>query len=213
MIRLAIVVEGSTEEEFVTRLLYSHLLRMDVHIHPFLLGGRGGNVTVAKLAFDMWNYKASHDAVTSFVDFYGFRDKGSLGVADLTDAVLQAIETRTSHKVDGRSVVPYVQKHEFEGLLFSDVSKFSFVGLEEGEIMALQQVRSSFPNPEEINDDKHTAPSKRIRSVFPRYRKRVYGPLVVERIGLSALRAECPGFDNWLTRLEALPENLSKTPT
>jgi len=64
LIRLAAVVEGSTEENFVTRLLYSHLLPMDVHIHPFLLGGRGGNVTVAKLALDMWDLKASHDAVT-----------------------------------------------------------------------------------------------------------------------------------------------------
>lgn len=213
MIRLAIVVEGGTEEEFVTRLLYNHLLRMDVHTHPFLLGGLGGNVTVAKLAFDMWNYKTSHDAVTSLVDFYGFRDKGPSGVTDLTDAIIQAIEARTSHRVDRRSVVPYVQMHEFEGLLFSDVSKFSFVGLGEREIMALQQIRSQFPNPEEINDDKHTAPSKRIQSLFPRYRKKVYGPLVVERIGLSAVRAECPGFDQWLTCLETLPETLSKTST
>ena len=46
MIRLAIVVEGETEEEFVKSLLAPHLRTRAVAATPHLLGG---NVTVERL--------------------------------------------------------------------------------------------------------------------------------------------------------------------
>ena len=67
MIRLAIVVEGETEEEFVKNLLTPHLQTRGVLANPHPLGG---NVTDERLASDMANYFWSYDRVTSLVDFY-----------------------------------------------------------------------------------------------------------------------------------------------
>lgn len=41
MIRLAIVVEGETEEEFVKSVLARHLRAHGVEVTPHLLGGNG----------------------------------------------------------------------------------------------------------------------------------------------------------------------------
>ena len=109
-----------------------------------------------------------------------------------------------------RAVIPYVQRHEFEGLLFSDVDSFATVGLpgiDDACLDSLRRIRIRFDTPEDINDDQATAPSKRIESLVPRYRKRLHGPLVAEATGLERIRGECPGFDGWLRRLEALAEN------
>ena len=82
MIRLAISVEGQTEEEFVKRVLAEHLRRIEVEPTPILLGrarvggAGGGNVSIERLVSDMLHLQRSFDAVTSLVDFYGFSDKG-----------------------------------------------------------------------------------------------------------------------------------------
>ena len=48
MIRLAISVEGQTEEEFVKRMLADYLWSRGVIPQPILLGGSGGDVTVER---------------------------------------------------------------------------------------------------------------------------------------------------------------------
>ena len=101
--------------------------------------------------------------------------------------------------------IPYVQRHEFEGLLFSDVSVFAgLVEAPDGSVEALQKIRSQFETPEDINDYKDTAPSKRIKKVIPRYDKRVNAPLLAVEIGLDKIRTECPRFNDWVTSLESL---------
>jgi hypothetical protein len=103
--------------------------------------------------------------------------------------------------------MPYVQRHEFEALLFSRPDAFD---LEEGwtneQRQELESIRSQFATPEDINDDPRTAPSKRLAQTFssPRYRKTLHGPLIAEQVGLDAMREACPGFAEWLSRLEAL---------
>ena len=102
-------------------------------------------------------------------------------------------------------MVPYVQRHEFEGLLFSDVEVFATqIDFPHDCVSALLTVREQFTTPEDINDHYETAPSKRLASVIPRYRKVLHGAVLAGKIGLDAIRAQCPRFDVWLTRLEAL---------
>ena len=147
----------------------------------------------------------SFDTVTSLVDFYGFRDKGNRTVDALEEHLAREIETRVS---DARRVFPYVQRHEFEGLLFSDATAFRAVahmtGMTDPDIEALAAVRRQFATPEDINDGSDTAPSKRIKHMVPRYRKSLHGPLVARAMGLPTIRAQCPRFDAWLKRLEGL---------
>ncbi len=208
MIRFAISVEGSTEEEFSKAVLAPHLRSHGIEAQPILLGrargsSRGGNVSVERLTAEMVYLYRSFDAVTSLVDFYGFRKKHVETVEELEMLLCQKIQ----HQIGSNQnrILPYVQKHEFEGLLFSGVGAFTaLTETSPQSIDLLRQVRSSFTTPEDINDNKATAPSKRIKNVIPRYRKPLHGPLVAMRIGLALIRTQCPRFDNWMTSLEGL---------
>lgn len=90
------------------------------------------------------------------------------------------------------------QVHEFEALIFSKVDVLS---------AALSPLCSRGQDKlvEAINDRAQHAPSKRILSEVPGYRKAVYGPIVASRIGLEAIRGACHHFDTWLKKLESLP--------
>ena len=89
--------------------------------------------------------------------------------------------------------------------MFSDVDAFDkLIGVSNKSIQALQNIRSQFPTPEDINDNSDTAPSKRIEKVIPRYKKKVDGPLLAMEIGLAKIRDKCPRFNGWVTNLESL---------
>ena len=202
MIRLAIVVEGETEEEFVKSVLTPHLYAQEVVATPHPIGG---NVTVDRLAYELANHFWSYDHVTSFVDFYGFRNRGQVSREHLEALIHEQVSKNIKRKWDQSRVFPYVQQYEFEGLLFSDVTVFDKLQDRPANLVEkLSAVRSSFPTPEEINDNKETHPSKRITDLMPSYQKRVDGPFLAGSIGLATLRTECPRFGRWIARLEQL---------
>lgn len=211
MIRLAISVEGQTEEGFVKEVLANHLCPLGVY--PFAIrihrarsasgcNVGGGNVSFEKLVSDMVNLSWNFNAVTSLVDYYGFKDKGERSVEGLEKDLGQEIHR---NNLGTKRVFPYVQRHEFEGLLFSDT--FAFGAIEhvaEHEIAALSDIRRQFETPEDINDHPESAPSKRILNAVQGYRKRRDGLSVARAAGLTKIRLECPRFNGWLTSLEGL---------
>lgn len=195
MTRVAISVEGQTEERFVKNILAPKLALEGVYPMPILLGA-GGDVTVERLASDMSKFVWSFDFVTSLVDFYGFRNKGSDTREDLERRIKQsAINKINRNALDDSRIFPYVQQHEFEALLFSDPRAFSILpSVTDGIVDDLLSIRSRFDNPEDIDDSPDSAPSKRIKKLIPRYGKVVAGSLVADEIGLEKIRAECPRF-------------------
>lgn len=202
MTRVAISVEGPTEEAFVKRLLVGYLEEKGIFVQPFPLHG---NITVQRLALDMANFFWSFDFVTSLVDFYGFRDKGEKTIEELEENISETIDKRIGRSWDQSRIFPYIQQYEFEGLLFSNVDGFRLVPKVDGECLTrLGQVRQQFKTPEDINDNSTTAPSKRIKALIPRYNKVLHGPLVAEETGLDRIRNECPRFNEWLSHLESL---------
>ena len=133
MIKLAIVVEGRTEVAFVKEILLNYLRRFGVDsVVPIPIrargnfGAGGGDVSVSRLVSHMVRLRRSYDAVTSLIDFYGFRGKGERSVEALQEHLAQEIQRRIP---DARRMFPYVQKHELEGLLFSDTTAFRMVAL------------------------------------------------------------------------------------
>jgi len=99
--------------------------------------------------------------------------------------------------------VPYVQMHEFEALLFSDVGKLTgVIGVECANELA--RITTEFPNPEDINDSPRTAPSHRIHGLCATYRKVLHGSIIAGRIGLDVMRQKCRHFDQWIAGLEAI---------
>jgi len=219
MIDLAIVVEGATEEVFVRNVLKAYLKckGIDVDPKPFQIGagrsGCGGNVTIDELASDMHTCYEFHrsDAVTSLVDFYGFNDEGDRSPDQLVEAIQNKIrEFSQNRELDEKFVFPYVQVHEFEGLLFSKVDRFE-EEFGQAVVEDLQEIRDEVLTPEDINNGEQTAPSKRIRDLIgKRYRKMIHGPDLAAKIGLDTIRDECPRFNAWLDRIERLPENNQK---
>ena len=211
MIRLAIAVEGQTEEDFVNQVLAPHLHTREIYSSPILLGrargnsGAGGNVTIERVASDLATNYYRFDVVTSLVDYYGFKDKGTRPVEQLEQVIGREVRERIRQDPDERKILPYVQMHEFEGLLFSEAGAFGDVlGADTSAVEQLESIRAQFSTPEDINDNPNTAPSKRIKRILPDYDKRIEGPILANAIGLPTIRAQCPRFNYWLTRLESL---------
>ena len=211
MVRIAIVVEGQTEFEFVSRVLAPGLWEGEVYLFPSLIGRRGGNVSVDSLAADMVGRISSFDYVTSLVDFYGFRGKGDLTCDALEEHINAAVAGRVHRPQVQPRVFAYVQQYEFEGLPFSNVNVFESELIAPDEcVEQLRTIRENVSSPEDINDSSDTAPSKRISSLIPNYNKRIDGPLLAGEIGLETIRRECPRFNAWVTRMESLDNTLSR---
>jgi Domain of unknown function (DUF4276) len=119
----------------------------------------------------------------------------------LEDAMKALIDPKLSHRF-----IPYIQLHEFEGLLFNNIDVFKEqIDLEEfRDFDYLLKTINDYPNPELINDGKTTAPSKRLERHIVGYNKIVYGSILAEAIGLQRIRSKCPRFNHWITTLEGV---------
>lgn len=210
MIRVCIVCEGQTEMEFVKSCLAPYLLQSQVQAFPSLLQSpsgnhRGGRVTIERLVKFMSHQYHQTDRITTLVDFYGFQDREGRSRAQLEAEIQASLAGIKGY--DPRFVLPYVQMYEFEGLLFSDPEAFAWVedGWSEEARQALVAVNRAFASPEEINDSIETAPSKRLLNIFSAgsYSKTEHGPLIAESIGIEAIRAKCPAFDEWVGKMQA----------
>lgn len=173
MIRVAVSVEGQTEEEFVKQVLAEHFRRNGAELTPIQLGkarggAGGGNVSAPRLAVEIANLSYNFDIVTSLVDFYGFQGKGRRTVDELEALIAEQARNRLGEDWRENKVIPYVQRHEFEGLLFSDLDAFEAVlGVPQQSARELRAARAGFATPEDINDGRSTAPSKRIVQCIP----------------------------------------------
>lgn len=214
IVRLAISVEGYTELEFCREVLSPHLLAFDVYLEPKIMvtqrniigpNAKGGSVSLIRFNREVRPLLYSFDHVTTLYDFHGFRDRVE---GESPDALCARLAVTLENP---RHFTPYLQAHEFEALLFSAPTTIArFLGCPVlGE--TLHQVVESCGGAEAINDHPATTPSKRIKAAFhehlaQRYDKPFHGPLLAMEIGLPAIRAACPRFDAWLTRLECLAD-------
>ena len=216
MKRLLIVCEGPTEQEFCNCTLSPHLRRYDVMVSsPMVKKSNGGIVPWASLLLQIINHLHEEDAfVTMLIDYYGIKDnygfpgwEQAKSIVNKTNRIHFLIEKMREDVPDKYRYrfLPYIQLHEFEGLLFSDGNAFRsiFEGAE-ANLMQIDSIIAEFPNPEEINNSSETAPSKRLIKAIPGYNKIVYGNIIAEQIGLQTIRDKCPLFNEWLTQLEQI---------
>ncbi len=224
MRRLHVLAEGQTEEAFVNQVLAPHLAGFDVVAdvrcvmtrqdrHRRDIVHRGGMRDYGKVQRDLQRWMAEdRDAVfTTMFDLYALpRDfPGFDEAARLADpyARVRHLEQALRDDLGQRRLIPYIQLHEFEALLFSDPEKFDWHYIEHApQIERLTVLASQFESPELIDDGHRTAPSKRIISEIPEYefQKTTAGPLIAGRIGIQAMRDRCPHFREWISVLEAL---------
>jgi Domain of unknown function (DUF4276) len=231
MTRLLIHVEGETEETFVNEVLKPHLYGHGyTRVSARLMGNarerdrRGGARAWTAVRKDILNHlrEDSECLATIMVDYYGLPKDGpkawpgrlaaaGLPYASKAAAVQDALLADISAE-DGCCdasgecrFIPYVVMHEFEALLFSDCVRFATSIGRLDLAPQFQAIRDLFPSPEDINDSPITAPSKRVEALVAGYEKPLFGNLAALDIGLDAIRAECPLFNNWLQRLETAP--------
>lgn len=219
MKRILILVEGQTEETFVRDILEPHLLPKGLSLTPTLIvtkrlkaGGnfKGGIIRYEQAKGDLRRLLQDSNAVqvTTLFDFYGLPDDFP-GMATRPVGTCYArvthVERAFAADINHPRFLPFLALHEFEAFVFTDPARCASLFSDAPQLVtALQQHRASVNSPEEINEGPQTAPSKRILQAYPGYQKTLHGPLAVLEIGLPALRAACPHFNQWLTALEAL---------
>lgn len=235
MRRIHIICEGQTEETFVNKLLRPEFLKENIALYPSLIGSpghKGGNFKIERLLKDTEKrLKGDKQAYCStFFDYYGLpndfpgRKESSEKVTIIEKATIiqeqlkKIVEDKFGDEI-ARRFIPYVQMYEFEALLFSDTEAFAR-SVDQPQISEeLSAVRNAFSTPEDINDSKETAPSKRIlkivadsqkkSKIIMAYQKPVMGTNAAQEIGLAQIRNECKLFDEWLKKLEKLkPVNI-----
>ena len=220
MTRVYIVVEGATEESFVSRVLAPVLWPSNVFLSPITLGDpghKGGNTNYARVKKDVVKLlKQDHSAYCStMLDFYGIGG-GFPGtpqppnlpnldkVVRIENAVKADIVAQVADARPDIRFLPYLQLHEYEALLFSDPAAFASAIGQPHLSQQFEMIRRSFPTPEDINDDPNTAPSKRVLNAYPSYAKVVDGTVAARAVGVDRMRRECHHFDEWVAWLEAL---------
>jgi len=216
MKRLYILCEGQTEEDFINIILNPHLQSVNVLAIPiicttkrtFTRKYKGGVSSYGKIKNELTRLCGEHpnEMVTTMFDLYGLpHDTPGLG-NDLGDIYEKArhIEKAITDDIGNRfgNMVFNLILHEFEGLLFSDVSAFENIASNEA-IAFLRKIRVAVPTPEHINESPETAPSKHIKRVIPEYSKVSDGIDVAEQIGINKVSSECRHFANWLAKLTA----------
>jgi hypothetical protein len=223
--QLYIFCEGQTEQGFCALVLQPHLFPSgegQIHTlavgqkdnrHVYGMGSRNKYMSVRKFILNTIKQRAATNVYFStLIDLYALpndfpgKDTNVRNPADPASYVLK-LEEEFLKDIDYYRFVPYLQLHEYETILFADPQAFQneFEHCTDA-IQELNEIVSSFPTIEHINDGRETAPSKRIIKLIPQYdgRKASAGPAIAARIGLPRIRQKCPHFHAWLTRLESI---------
>jgi hypothetical protein len=224
-INVVAIVEGKTEAIFINSLLKPYLAQKMVFMTATQVsktGQKGGDVRFERVKKDLEHHlKQRKDTyVTTMVDYYGVREWPGIKqvppnappsrIALIVNSV--TYETVVEHFADQRAdrrFIPYMSIHEFEALLFSDSKTLADeLGIAKEDVGAVLQ---ECGEPEAINNNPSTAPSKRLdnwsrEGAFQKgaFHKTTTGINLAARIGIQNMRERCPVFDAWLKRFELI---------
>ncbi len=224
-VEIYIIVEGQTEQTFVRDVLAPQLAHKGIYLYSALLGKpghKGGDVRFDRAKADIGNFlkQRNHTYISTMFDYYRIDanwpgreevrqeiKKGKTLTASqkaeiLEIATLREIKNAFPDYDTGNRFIPYIEMHEFEALLFSDVDVLA--EKTEIDVSQIRGILAEYNNPEEINDEPDKAPSKRLLALNPGYRKVAMGKTVTAAVGIQIIREKCPHFNNWLTKFENL---------
>ncbi len=223
-----ILVEGPAEKGLVTKVIEPHLKTFGHTVNYRVITTSWGHKTTRRTqgGVSNWNlllkdvkqwalecqYDTQNVWLTTMFDFYGLSQAHNFnyaevmsGLIDPTDRLNKATE-HLAKLVNSPNFIPYFQMHEYESLLFSDISILkSYFPKAITKIKKLK-TETSHLGPEEINERIELAPSKRILNIIPEYNdyKADESSDMIKALGLPFVRTRCPHFDSWLSRLESL---------
>lgn len=228
MIRILAFVEGQTEEKFIREVVSPSLAPRGIFLKATTPGRRrtqGGVQRWTRIKNELLRYIKEDTGrfVTTMFDYYGLpsdwpgRDKArhDRRISTKAEAIEQAVHADVCSKLgkpsDGARFLPYIQMHQFEALLFSDTGILA-ASLGHAVLKSrLDEVVKECHEPEGIDDNPETAPSKRICAIVGGYQKVLHGIIAAKRIGLSTMRNRCPHFAQWLAALQQCGERLDRS--
>lgn len=219
MKRVCVICEGQTEESFVSKVLAPNFNDLNLLLTGQTVststGHKGGALNYARIKQHIEYTLKQQDqpCVTTLIDLYqlatDFPDFDKAANLSLPEKL--ACLTTAWHKdiVDStrcqpERFLPYIQAHEFEALLFSDVTAITAIDKQWVKATkALQAIKDQEKSPEYINnfaDTKPTAHLKRLLS-HPSYRKIRHGSIIMQKIGLNVMEQECNFFAEWIQNI------------
>lgn len=214
---LKILVEGQVEEKFVKKILKPYLTTLGYEVstivNPTSPNAQGGLSHYQQFKKNAKNIKkdAPGCLLTTMIDLYnlpndfpGMNQNSNYG--DCYDKV-SSLEEELAKDLDFDRFIPYIQLHEFEALLFSDIEIIVQVlgrTLNSSKQIQykLRKILKEHGSPENINHGKGPANHIKEISIDVGFQKTVHGLRIAEEIGLSVMRENCPHFNEWLTELE-----------
>lgn len=222
-VKLHLIVEGETELAFARNTLKTHLLQCRVSVNPIMLptnrrlGAAGGALSWDRFHCNVSRLLKQHadksDHFSTMIDWYKL-DSHFPGVAEARKLAraadrASAVALNVQKHFNSPRLCPFFTLHEFEALLFCDLSiVVRRLGRQERDIANLKAEIGSTP-PEDVDDGSSTHPSARLEKHLPGYHgaKVRVGASAAGEIGLQVLREKCPHFGQWLTALENLGQS------
>lgn len=222
-LQILIIVEGDTELDFVDKILKNFFKIKNVCLKTKSVGG---NINFDKIKIDiksaLKNKEKEHfkyDYVTTMFDYYGVKSwPGIETIEDAKNSVLNYKEKAKRAKEETkkklgeflddesllRRFIPYFSMYEFEALLFSDSGVLSkSLGCNQ---VVIDNILSKCGEPENINNSRETAPSKRLEKIAKDtkigYEKLYISDKCIQEITLEKIREKCHIFNEWITELE-----------
>ncbi|WP_370945913.1 DUF4276 family protein [Amycolatopsis sp. cg5] len=211
--RLHLVVEGQSEEIVVTNVLSPYLQAAGWTVsHSIVItkqpasgpARRGGVSSWSKLENDIHKLlRSGFDLVTTLFDYYAFpadspgMDTRPIGTPHERVA---HVEQELAKAIGDPRFLPNLVLHELETWVFAAADQLEC--LHPGVAERLKHDVDLAGEPELVNDDPKTAPSKRLLAYEPRYSKTNDGPLAIADLGVERLRAACRHLDEWLGKLQ-----------
>ena len=210
MIRVAISVEGQTEDEFCKQVLVPYFRDYGIELISIIVTTKrkkcgvkhkGGCINLDRIKSELTKILPNFDYVTTFYDLYGFDIEGQYTADELEIKIHEKLN-------NNQKLIPYIQKYEFETLLFSEASYYKDYFDDVNAKIEIESIVNSCGGVENINNSKETAPSKRIDKFFDKYDEQYdkvfHGASIADDIGLNIILNKCDRFREWVNTIKKL---------
>ena len=213
------LVEGPTEKIFIQEILCPYLALREVYITPTILtkpGQHGGDVRFSRARKDIEHHLKQRrwTWLTLLVDYYGIKGdwpgyeaskhetQHTVKARVMNEATQKQVNELFGNQDSQRRFISYVSMFEFEALLFSDAEILTRkLNVPKHHV---DKILSQCGEPEKINDNPQTSPSRRLEALSNRFKKTTTGISIAREIGIARMRESCPIFNEWVTKLENL---------
>lgn len=219
---LHVLCEGQTEDDFCSHVLKPYLNAFGIVVKSqILLTNRKKKLCGGLLSYDQAkndltlmrkqfnNSEIEEHWFTTMFDLYALPNEFPGMNESIVDKYkrVESIENSIAMDLSMPNLIPYIELHEFEALVFAAYKHFPrlFSDLD-GKMNHLEKIIELYHgNPELINSSKDTSPSHRITKFLASkghaYNKPKIGWTITQYEGIDNLRAKCAHFDSWITQL------------